>query len=137
MFALAALTIFLIVRSNRRFRAKNVEDSGDTLFQTILSTKDQKQVWQLLVMFITDRQRSFISFAEESYRDMTAAFVKEDVKTLDRTENALVRQKDVLKSSRRKETLCLRKVNRETAIEKSAWFHLGNNCCMSILYNLR
>ena len=92
MFALAALTIFLIVRSNRRFRAKNVEDSGDTLFQTILSTKDQKQVWQLLVMFITDRQRSFISFAEESYRDMTAAFVKEDVKTLDRTENALVRQ---------------------------------------------
>jgi len=28
-------------------------------------------------------------------------------------------------------------VGRRTAIEKSAWFHLGNNCCMSILYNLR
>ncbi len=137
MFVLAALTILLIIRSNRRFRAKKVEDSGDTLFQTILSTKDQQQAWQLLVMFIADRQRSFIAFAEESYRNVTAAFVKEDVRTLDKTENALVRQKDVLKSSRRKETLCLRQVSRETAIEKSAWFHLGNNCCMSILYNLR
>lgn len=137
MFALAVLTIFLIIRSNRRFRAKNVEDSGDTLFQTILSTKDRQEAWLLLVMLITDRQRKFISFAEESYRNMTAAFVKEDVRMLDRTENALVRQKDVLKSSRRKETLCLRHVSRETAIEKSAWFHLGNNCCMSILYNLR
>ena len=137
MFVLAALTILLIIRSNRRFRAKRVEDSGDTLFQTILSTKDPQQAWQLLVMFIADRQRSFIAFAEENYRNVTAAFIKEDVRTLDKTENALVRQKDVLKSSRRKETLCLRQVSRETAIEKSAWFHLGNNCCMSILYNLR
>ena len=112
MFVLAALTILLIIRSNRRFRAKRVEDSGDTLFQTILSTKDPQQAWQLLVMFIADRQRSFIAFAEENYRNVTAAFIKEDVRTLDKTENALVRQKDVLKSSRRKETLCLRQVSR-------------------------
>lgn len=25
----------------------------------------------------------------------------------------------------------------ETAIEKSTWFYLSNNCCMGILYNLR
>ena len=137
MFALGALTIFLIIRSNRRFRAKSVEDSGDTLFQTILSTKDPQQAWHLLLLFITDRQRSFLSLAEEIYCNMTEAFVKEDVKMLDKTENALVRQKDVLKNTRRKETLCLRQVSRKTAIEKSAWFHLGNDCCMSILYNLR
>lgn len=46
-------------------------------------------------------------------------------------------QKNVLKNARRKETLCLRQVSRETAIEKSTWFHLSNNSCMSILYNLR
>lgn len=137
IFALAALTIVFIIRSNRRFRAKSAEDSGDTLFQTILTTKDSEQAWHLLVMFITERQRRFIAFAEESYRNVTGAFVKENVKMLDKTESALIKQKDVLKSARRKETLCLRQVNRETAIEKSAWFHLGNNCCMSILYNLR
>ena len=43
----------------------------------------------------------------------------------------------MLKNARRKETLCLRRVSREVAIEKNAWFYLANNCCMSILYNLR
>ena len=33
--------------------------------------------------------------------------------------------------------MCLRQVSRQTALEKSAWFHLGNNSCMSILYSLR
>ncbi|MDE6315640.1 MAG: hypothetical protein K2L71_04155, partial [Muribaculaceae bacterium] len=32
---------------------------------------------------------------------------------------------------------CLRYLTRETAIEKSPWFYLGNNCCMGMLYNLR
>ena len=34
MFALALLTIFLLIRSNRRFRRRQAEDKGDTLFQT-------------------------------------------------------------------------------------------------------
>ncbi|MDE6528445.1 MAG: inorganic phosphate transporter, partial [Muribaculaceae bacterium] len=137
MFALGVLTVVLIIRSNRRFRNKNVEDSGDSMFQTILATKDQSQVWPLLVMYIADRQRAFLSFAAESYGKVTGAFLKEDVRTLDKADHALARQKDVLKSARRKETLCLRNASREIAIEKSAWFHLGNNCCMAILYNLR
>lgn len=137
MFALGVLTVVLIIRSNRRFRNKNVEDSGDSMFQTILATKDQSQVWPLLLMYIADRQRAFLSFAAESYGKVTGAFLKEDVRTLDKADHALARQKDVLKSARRKETLCLRNASREIAIEKSAWFHLGNNCCMAILYNLR
>ncbi len=31
----------------------------------------------------------------------------------------------------------MRHVDRAMAIEKNTWFHLSNNCCMSILYNLR
>lgn len=137
MFALAVLTVIIIIRSNRKFKAKNIEDSGDTLFRTILSTNDKTQSWKLLLIYITDCQRKFISFATDSYQNVTEAFVKEDVKTLDKTEDALIRQKSVLKNARRKETLCLRNVNKDTAVEKSAWFHLSNNCCMSILYNLR
>ena len=137
MFAMALITVGIIIRSNKRFRAKSKADSGDTLFQTILATKDQPQVWPLLLMYISDQQRRFISFAGDSYSNVTGAFVRDDVKTLDKADRALIKQKDVLKSSRRKETLCLRQANREVAIEKSAWFHLGNNCCMSILYNLR
>ena len=137
MSACAALTVFLLVRSNRRFRARKSEEEGDALFQTILSTEDDTRTWDLLLLYMTEQQRKFILFAAAGYRTITDAFIREAVRTLDKAEGDLARQKELLKSARRKETLCLRKVNREVAIEKSAWFHLANDCCISMLYNLR
>ena len=63
MFALAALTIFLIIRSNRRFKLKRVEDNGDALFQTILSTDDKAETWNLFLMYITEQQQKFMSLS--------------------------------------------------------------------------
>lgn len=137
MIALAIITVILIVRSNRRFHARSIEDSGDAMFQTIINTPDQSRTWPMLRLYITEQQQKFITFAMNSYRSSTEAFLKENARTLSKTDNSLARQKNVLKNARRKETLCLRHVPREVAIEKSAWFHLANNCCMSILYNLR
>lgn len=137
MIALAIITVILIVRSNRRFHARSIEDSGDAMFQTIINTPDQSRTWPMLRLYITEQQQKFITFAMESYRSATEAFLKENARTLSKADSSLARQKNVLKNARRKETLCLRHVPREIAIEKSAWFHLANNCCMSILYNLR
>lgn len=137
MMLLAVLTIAIIIRSNRRFRAKKSEEAGDALFQTIIATKDKNNVWPLLRVYIIEQQQKFLSFAKDSYMAITTAFVEDNEKVLGKTETSLYRQKSVLKNARRKETLCLRNVNRETAIEKSTWFYLGNTCCMSILYNLR
>lgn len=136
MFALALLTIFLLIRSNRRFRRRQAEDKGDTLFQTILNTEDKEKVWELLLIYITGQQRQFIDYASTSYSAVTEAFASENVKVLGKAASSLIRQKNSLKNTRRKETLGLRRIRRETAIEMSAWFHLSNNCCMSMLYNL-
>ena len=137
MLLLAALTIFIIINSNRRFRKKTQEDNGDALFQTIISTQDKTQTWPLLMMYITEQQEKFMIYAEEKYRDITSAFITESAGILSKTESSLARQKTTLKNARRKETLCLRHLTREMAIEKSTWFYLSNNCCMGILYNLR
>ncbi len=137
MFALAALTVALIIHSNRRFRAKKADEAGDALFQAILSTKDKEQVWPLLRRYIVEQQAKFIEFARLNYGAITQAFINDNAKVLRKAESNLFRQKGVLKSARRKETLCMKNVAHETAIEKSAWFYLGNTCCMSILYNLR
>lgn len=137
MMLLAVLTIVIIIRSNRRFRAKKSEEAGDALFQTIIATKDKDNVWPLLRVYIIEQQQKFLSFAKNSYMAITTAFIEDNEKILGKAETNLYRQKSVLKNARRKETLCLRNVNRETAIEKSTWFYLGNTCCMSILYNLR
>lgn len=137
MFLLAALTIFIIIRSNRRFSKKQDAETGDALFQTIITTQDKTQTWPLLLMYITEQQQSFIAYAGDKYRDITAAFLGENAGLLSKTESSLAKQKTVLKNARRKETLCLRYLTREMAIEKSTWFYLSNNLCMNILYNLR
>lgn len=137
MILLAVVTIFIIVRSNRRFRHKQVEEQGDVLFQSIISCKKKEDAWPAFLLYLTVKQQNFIAFAEESYNVITHAFIHEDLRALDRAENKLQNKKVTLKNDRRKETLCLRQLSRELAIEKSTWFYLGNNSCMSILYNLR
>lgn len=137
MFALGVLTVVLIVHSNRRFGKKQDEEGGDTLFQTIITTEDKNRNWPLLMLYITEQQEAFLSFAGQSYRNITAAFISENPGALRKSETALAQQKNLLKSARRKETLCLRHLPHETAIEKSPWFYLSNNLCMSMLYNLR
>jgi len=137
MFALAALTIFLLIRSNRRFRNRQEDDGADAIIGRILTAADKSQNWPLLLGYITDRQQEFMTFTRNSFMAVTDAFVHENAGVLSKADSALIRQKTVLKNARRKETLCLREVPRETAIEKSPWFYLSNNCCMGILYNLR
>lgn len=138
MFLLAALTIFIIIHSNRRFSKKNeTENGGDAIFQAIISNTDKTQTWPMLLMYITEQQQAFLTYAGEKYRDITAAFINDNAGALHKTESSLAKQKTVLKNARRKETLCLRHLTREMAIEKSTWFYLSNNLCMNILYNLR
>lgn len=138
IFLLAALTIYLIIRSNRRFGRKSEEQNGgDALFQAIITNRDKSQTWPMLLMYITEQQQSFMAYAGEKYRDITAAFIGDNAGVLNKAESSLAKQKNVLKNARRKETLCLRHLTRETAIEKSTWFYLSNNLCMNILYNLR
>lgn len=137
MFLLAVLTIFIIIRSNRRFSKKQDTENEDALFQTIISTKDKNETWHLLLLYITEQQQDFIAYAEEKYRTITSAFISENAGILGKTESSLAKRKIILKNARRKETLCLRHLTREMAIEKSTWFYLSNNLCMNILYNLR
>ena len=98
---------------------------------------DKSETWPMLLMYITERQQDFMAYAEEKYRDITAAFISDNAGVLNKAESSLSKQKTVLKNARRKETLCLRNLPRQMAIEKSTWFYLSNNMCMNILYNLR
>lgn len=138
MLALAVLTLVIIIRSNRRFKQRKAADNGDdALFRAILDTNDSATARTLLLRYINGRQLDFISFATDSYGSLTHAFAADDARTLARTERLLARRKDILKNTRRKETLCLSRIDRATVLEKNAWFYLANNCCMGILYNLR
>ena len=137
MLLLACATIAIIIRSIRRFSKKNKEEKADTAFHDILATTDKSKVWPLFLSYINSNQQRFLIFAQQNFLAVTESFRKESLSGLNRAERDLREAKKLLKADRRKETLCLRHLPRPLAIEKSTWFYLGNNCCMSMLYNLR
>lgn len=137
MVAGGVIAIIILIRSNIHFRRKRETEDGDSLFQTILATDDSSEVWHLMIIYINEKQKSFLEFAAGCFNDVTLGFMDDKTKLLSRSEKALSGEKDVIKSQRRKMTLCLRKVNPATAIEKRTWFHLNNNMEMSMTYNLR
>lgn len=137
MIAGAVIAILILIRSNARFRKKKAEVENDSLFRTILNTEKPSEVWDLLNVYINEKQKMFLKFVAGCFRDVTQGFMDDNSRLLSRSEKALVNEKGVLKSQRRKLTLCLRQVSPETAIEKRTWFHLSNNMAMSMTYSLR
>lgn len=137
MIAGAVIAILVLIRSNIRYRKKRAAEEGDSLFQTILTTQDPSEVWRLLNVYINEKQKMFLTFTKNCFNDTTQGFMDDNTKLLSRSQKALINEKEVLKSQRRKLTLCLRQVTPETAIEKRTWFHLSNNMAMSMTYNLR
>lgn len=137
MIAGGLIALVLLVRSNIMFRKKKEAAESDTLFQTILATEDSAEVWPLLRIYINEKQKMFLTFAATTYANVTGGFIADNTKLLSKSNKAISIEKDVLKSQRRKLTLCLRRVNPETEIEKSTWFHLCLNMQTSMNYSLQ
>jgi len=131
------LAVAMLIRSNMRFSKKKNENLSDSLFQTILATEAPTEVWPLLRIYISEKQKMFLEFGASVYDEVISGFIGENTKLLSRAEKQLVDEKEVLKGQRRKLTLCMRKVIPQIAMEKSTWFHLSNNMAMSMTYNLR
>ncbi len=136
MIAGGVIAIIVLIRSNMRFRKKQAEEERDSLFQTILATDNPAEVWSLLNVYINEKQRMFMEFAAGCFDNVTKGFMNDNSRLLSKSEKALSNEKGVLKSQRRRLTLCLRRVNPETAMEKQTWFHLSNNMAMSMVYCL-
>ena len=133
---IAAASVIILLRNNFR-RRKEEAASENTLFQSILACDDKEKAWQLLKLYLADNQRTYLNFAMETQKSIVAGFFSDNSRKLDKAIRALGKEKDLLKSNRRKSTLCLRHIEPEMAIEMNTWFHTASNCQMGILYNLR
>ena len=78
-----------------------------------------------------------LDFAANTYGQMTDGFIREDLKSLRKAVSSTNDEKDILKKIRRKETLGMRRIDRNVAIEKNTWFHLGSNSSEQMMYCLK
>ena len=134
MVIMIGVAAFILIRSNNKYRKKMKSEKQDDVFQQMLSSKDKAVVWNLLRQHVRENLVKVLDFAANTYGQMTDGFIREDLKSLRKAVSSTNDEKDILKKIRRKETLGMRRIDRNVAIEKNTWFHLGSNSSEQMMY---
>lgn len=137
MLVMIGVAIFLLIRNNKNYRKKQKEENRDELFQTLLQSKDKTEAWNLLRQHVQKNLSDILHFSTRIYVQMTDGFIQEDLKNLRKAVIATDEKKELLKKIRRKEMLGMRRIERNLAIEKNTWFHLGSNSGEQLMYCLK
>ena len=137
MVIMIGVAAFILIRSNNKYRKKMKSEKQDDVFQQMLSSKDKAVVWNLLRQHVRENLVKVLDFAANTYGQMTDGFIREDLKSLRKAVSSTNDEKDILKKIRRKETLGIRRIDRNVAIEKNTWFHLGSNSSEQMMYCLK
>ena len=137
MVIMIGVAAFILILSNNKYRKKMKSEKQDDVFQQMLSSKDKAVVWNLLRQHVRENLVKVLDFAANTYGQMTDGFIREDLKSLRKAVSSTNDEKDILKKIRRKETLGMRRIDRNVAIEKNTWFHLGSNSSEQMMYCLK
>lgn len=126
-----------LIHNNIRYKAKNEDINGDKEFKAILACQDNAKSWELLSRYVAENESGFLNGIACQYRRITDGLMEENVKVLRKSSNELKQEKIKLKNLRRKETLCLRHIDAEEGLRKSAWFHQVFNNMEQLYYSIR
>ena len=137
MVIMIGVAAFILIRSNNKYRKKMKSEKQDDVFQQMLSSKDKAVVWNLLRQHVRENLVKVLDFAANTYGQMTDGFIREDLKSLRKAVSSTNDEKDILKKIRRKETLGMLRIDKNVAIEKNTWFHLGSNSSEQMMYCLK
>ena len=126
-----------LIHSNVTYKMKDDGNGSDKAFNAIVSSRDNSEIWSMFSKYVAAHEADFLTRLANRYLRVTNGLFTENVKVLRRTANELRQEKTTLKNMRRKETICLRHVDTETSMTKSAWFHMIFNNTEQMYYSLR
>ena len=127
----------VMIHSNVKYKMKNDEENGDKTFRAILNSEDKDQTWSLLRGYVAANESNILLDIALHYDNITEGLMTENVKVLRKPFYELKDNKEKLKNIRRKETICMRRVDQETAMTKNAWFFASFNELEQLYYTIR
>ena len=130
------LAIFLLIRSHLAYKKKSAEEVRDVKMDVVLTSDDQREVWENLKGHAAETLCHTLDFAADTYETVITAFANEDVRKLRSSMNKIVEEKALLKKMRRQETLGFRRIDKGLAFEKNTWYYLSSNNGQQILNTL-
>ncbi len=129
--------LILMIHSNITYKMKSDEENGDKMFRSILRSNDQEETDRLVCRYIAENECQILGNILRHYRNVTDALMTENVKALRKSRYELMDKKGRLKNIRRKETICIRRLDQETAMRKGAWFFASFNELEQLYYAIR
>jgi phosphate/sulfate permease len=136
MVVMAALALFLLIRSHLVYKNKKSEDVRDVKMDVVLNAEDPQEVWCALSGHTADTLCHTLDYAADTYEGVIHAFAREDVRKLRTALDKIVEEKAWLKKQRRHETLGFRRIDKGLAFEKNTWYYLSSNNAQQILNTL-
>lgn len=137
LYLFAALAIFILIRSNRRFKRKHAEIEKTTVLGQLLKSSDEHEKRVLFRTYMTDCQLDGLNHARDMYDAMAQGFINEEAGKIRKATRRVVKYKTVLKEYRRKQMLGLRSLAPVDTLRYSSPMHLSNNAMSDINYCLR
>lgn len=137
MAVVVAVVLFVLIRSNIKFKEKSDEDECDVIYNEMIHCQDKEQTLHLLSEHIAITHSHVLDFARTCFFDITDGLMRENVKLLRKTSNSIREEKSVWLKSRQKEIVGMRMIDYYDAVKKNTWFHLGGNSITQIIYCLK
>ena len=132
-----ALAIFLLVRSNMKYRKHTKEGEADKLFTRIVHCDDKEECWTLLREYVNQTIKDHVRMVTDDYKTLTTAFFCEDYRRLKHVTINVDQQRKELKRQRRKQIIALRRLDPIVSVEKSTWYFLIVNSLSQMYYCLK
>ena len=132
-----ALAIFLLVRSNMKYRKHTKEGEADKLFTRIVHCGDKEECWTLLREYVNQTIKDHVRMVTDDYETLTTAFFCEDYRHLKHVTTDVENQRKELKRQRRKQIIALRRLDSIVSVEKSTWYFLIVNSLSQMYYCLK
>ncbi len=129
--------LVVMIHSNVKYKMKTDEENGDRTFRAILNSDDKAHTWELLREYVSVNECKVLSDIAFHYKNITEGLMTENIKILRKSFYELKEEKESMKNLRRKETICMRRIDQETAMTKNAWFFASFNELEQLYYTIR
>ncbi len=137
MVIMIAISVIILLRSNKMFGKKAKNDQPDTVFTQLIRSRDNTERLSLLCQHVRQQTAARLRFVRQAYTTTTEAFFHEEYRRLRHVESDLNDERKEMKRQRRKEIIGIRKIDQIVAIERNTWFFLANTSMEQMLYCIK
>lgn len=135
IFGLFAVVVFVLVRSNLKFR-ENKKDRTEELFENILTATPETKVYPLIQDYSRGEWSEILRWSADCYEKILVGLLREDLGKLRSVNKQIKILKKHIQRNRRHGTLCTERLAQEDMVVKNFFLYQANDFMGDALFSL-